>query len=112
MNQWCTLLWALITGAAAAASVAVSWLLENVPEFRRLWDRLSSGAKRISYALITLLIGLGAYALGRYAIGCAFDGWLDILYIVILAAIGWLSGGFRYERASRKRAEKYLGWRK
>lgn len=99
MAQWCTLLWGALGALVVFTSNVVSWLLDNLPGLNAWWMKLPNGFKIVGYAFVTVLLGAGLWAIGRYALACAeWPSNLDIFYMIAVAALSWFSGAFRHER--------------
>ena len=49
MEQWCILLWILVSSAANGAAVLVSWLLDNVARFAAWWEKLPAAVKKAAF---------------------------------------------------------------
>ncbi|MBN1483782.1 MAG: hypothetical protein JXA37_03595 [Chloroflexia bacterium] len=109
MEQICLVLWGIVSAAATAANVFVSWLLDNVPAFAGWWNPLPAWLKRVGYAVVTTLLGLAAYAVGIYLASCpGWPDWLGAVYVVLMAAAGWFAGKARHEKARLLDAEDEL----
>lgn len=100
MAQWCNLLWGLLGALTVAASTLASWLLDNFPRLSTWWTQLPAGVKAVLYALVTLILGAGCWALGAFVFRC--PDWPDnlaIWYMVLAAVASWFIGGYRHERS-------------
>ena len=102
MEQWCTLLWAILGTLAVVVSTIVSWLLDNVTGLSAWWERLPAFIKALLYAVVTIAVGGGCWALGRYVLLCGgWPGDMDIWYMIAVAVASWFAGGKRHEAQKR-----------
>lgn len=98
-NEWCMALLGVLMLAAERAGQAVSWLLDNSPKFMHWWEGLPPWAKKAIYASTTVAIGMLAWVFGNYVAGCADWPPLETAaWIILTAALTYLSGGYRHEK--------------
>jgi hypothetical protein len=99
MDQLCNILWGLLGALTVAISTLVSWLLDNVPGLRDWWEARAAIVKMFLYAALTLAVGAGAWAVGRFALPCGWENDADIWYMILAAAASWFAGGMRHAKA-------------
>ena len=96
----CDYLWQIVAAANTFAALAVSVILDNFPPIASWWAGIPSWAKKLLYAGVTIVLGVAAYAIGLYAMGCeGWAGWEDALCLILSAALAWFAGAYRHERA-------------
>lgn len=95
----CTMLWAALGGIAVLGSNLISWLLDNWPTLNAWWFRLPNAFKVFSYALVTVILGAGLWAIGRFVLPCPdWPADATIWTMILAAALSFFSGAFRHER--------------
>lgn len=98
--QLCDLLWGLLSTVAIVASNVVSYALDNWGALAEWWYKLPALFKVIGYALVTVVIGAGLWAVGRYGFSCpAWPSNAEVWTMILAAALSFFTGAFRHERS-------------
>jgi len=108
MEQWCVWLLGILAVPAQTANAFVSWVLDNVPGLREIWEGLAAIVKMAVLAILTGAIGYGCYRAAP-ALGCAdLPDLFGYLYTLLMAVLGIFIGGKRHEQDKRREAEERM----
>ena len=98
MEQWCNILLVLLSQLALWVNTGWSWLLDNWGGLAAWWNHQERAVKILVLAGVTLILGAGAWAAGRYVFTCAEWPALTAALLMIISAIaGLFAGGKRHE---------------